>query len=87
MSTDFDHPSYTDGTNDPQKAVEAALAADREAALRDVFAAAAMASMVQRLDDNALRDLMRMQTGFSDHWSMFRAAYFCADGMLLARKK
>lgn len=58
---------------DHQKAVEAALAADREAALRDVFAAAALSALVA----NYPRDMFLSVADWS---------YKYADAMLTKRK-
>ena len=57
-----------------KKAVEEALAADREATLRDVFAAAALSALVGRYDreDSIV--------------AIARAAYLYADNMLAVRK-
>lgn len=62
---------YLEAHQEQQKAVEAALAADREAALRDVFAAAALSALIGKL---------------SDIDSIPVHAYRYADAMLAARK-
>ena len=59
---------------DQQRDVEQALAADREAALRDVFAAAALSGMVAA------------DRGAHSAPVIAREAYFYADAMLAVRK-
>jgi hypothetical protein len=58
-----------------QEVVEDALAADREASLRDMFAAAALGALIVRSDF------------FSNCGHMALLAYKQADVMLLARKE
>ena len=64
--------------DDQQSAVEAALAADREAALRDVFATAALGGII--VENGGYTD-GRMQE------AQCRMAYAYADAMMEARKK
>ena len=54
-------------------AVESALKADREAALRDVFACSAMGALIA-------------QGAVDAEWQIAQAAYGYADAMLAARK-
>lgn len=61
---------------DEQKMVEKALAADREAALRDVFAAAALGALVVQEGRN-----YRLDPGI-----LASKSYVYADAMLEARK-
>jgi hypothetical protein len=60
-------PPYTD---EQREMVDAALAADREASLRDMFAAAALAGVVPHFS----------------YKDAAKEAYFYADAMLAARK-
>jgi len=68
-----------------EEMVEMALAADREAALRDVFAASAMSALVTRLSHADMIDVLRGYTSEAP-FRVGGAAYVFADAMLKARK-
>lgn len=63
--------------DDQQEVVEAALAADREAALRDVFAASALGALIVQEGRN-----YRL-----DPHTVALKSYVYADAMLAARKR
>jgi hypothetical protein len=71
----------TEQEDTEQQAVEAALAADREKGLRDVFAVAAMQAEINSLGNAGIPE--------SDYarFSLAALSYRMADAMMIARKK
>ena len=64
-----------------QAVVEAALEADREKALRDVFATAAMQSEIASLEEAGIPDNAYMRENIA------RSAYRMADAMMKVRRE
>ena len=76
MSRNFEQDLEQEILKDIHAATEAALKADREAALRDVFAAAALSGIV----------VCHHKDGFVDRHQCARMAFDYADAMLACRR-